>query len=199
MLVGVALARGSCPREAGTRMVVAADTTRGTIGGGHLEYRAIGIARDMLATSSAPPPPRLERFPLGASLGQCCGGLVHLSFEHVPAERPPWVARLLALERAGRAATVVTRFEPESGPSAGEPRARAGKRVITSAEDEDAATDDGERTGGERWRRAEVRAREVLRESPSPGPRWEPPFLYEPFAPHGFDIRLFGAVTWVEP
>ena len=37
----VLTARGSVPREAGTRMLVAADEVLGTIGGGHLELQAI--------------------------------------------------------------------------------------------------------------------------------------------------------------
>ena len=45
----VALARGSTPRDAGVAMVVTASDARGTIGGGHLEYEAIRIARSLLA------------------------------------------------------------------------------------------------------------------------------------------------------
>jgi xanthine dehydrogenase accessory factor len=37
------------PREAGTRMLVAADAVAGTIGGGHLELQAITRARAVLA------------------------------------------------------------------------------------------------------------------------------------------------------
>ena len=49
VLVSVVDAAGSTPRTAGTRMVVTAGACHGTIGGGNLEYRAIGDARDMLA------------------------------------------------------------------------------------------------------------------------------------------------------
>ena len=38
VLVAVAEARGSTPREAGAAMVVTADGIAGTIGGGHLEF-----------------------------------------------------------------------------------------------------------------------------------------------------------------
>ncbi len=68
------------PREPGTRMVVTATHQHGTIGGGHLELQAIGIARDMLAAGEVV---TLRRFSLGASLGQCCGGSVSLMFEAV--------------------------------------------------------------------------------------------------------------------
>ncbi len=40
---------GSTPREAGTTMIVGARDACGTIGGGHLEFEAIRIARDALA------------------------------------------------------------------------------------------------------------------------------------------------------
>ena len=49
VLVAVAAARGSVPREAGTAMVVTADGIVGTIGGGHLEFEATRIAREALA------------------------------------------------------------------------------------------------------------------------------------------------------
>lgn len=100
MLVTVASARGSVPREPGTRMVVTASGQHGTIGGGQLELRAVAIARDLLADGG---PGALRRFPLGASLGQCCGGLVNLMFEAVPADaaQAPWLAQVHALRERG--------------------------------------------------------------------------------------------------
>jgi xanthine dehydrogenase accessory factor len=77
--------RGSTPRDSGTKMLVTADTTRCTIGGGHLEYRAIEIAREMLASADAQQ--RIENFPLGARLGQCCGGSTSVLFESFPGSR----------------------------------------------------------------------------------------------------------------
>ena len=78
VLVTVAIVEGSGPREAGARMLVTADSFCDTIGGGHLEMRALAIARAMLADGRAR---HIERFALGPSLGQCCGGVVHLAFE----------------------------------------------------------------------------------------------------------------------
>jgi xanthine dehydrogenase accessory factor len=78
VLVTVAVVEGSGPREPGARMLVGAGRALDTIGGGHLELRAIEIARAMLAAGEAR---RFERFALGPSLGQCCGGVVHLAFE----------------------------------------------------------------------------------------------------------------------
>lgn len=85
VLVTVAGAEGSVPREPGAKMVVTQDGQFDTIGGGHLEMRACEIAREMLATpvSLQAAQRRIERFPLGPGLGQCCGGVVHLAFERV--------------------------------------------------------------------------------------------------------------------
>ena len=78
VLVTVAKVDGSVPREPGARMLVDASGQWGTVGGGHLELRGVETARAMLASGEKR---RLERFPLGPSLGQCCGGVVHLAFE----------------------------------------------------------------------------------------------------------------------
>ena len=47
--VTVASAQGSVPRDAGTWMAVFADAVVGTIGGGHVEFQAIALARRRLA------------------------------------------------------------------------------------------------------------------------------------------------------
>lgn len=78
VLITVAATDGSAPREAGTKMVVTPDATVGTIGGGTLEFRAIEIARQMLVGKQGP---SLRKFPLGPSMGQCCGGTMTLLFE----------------------------------------------------------------------------------------------------------------------
>ena len=104
VLVTVAIVEGSGPREAGAKMLVTAEGQFDTIGGGHLEMCAVDIGRSMLrqaaagqgghaaqaaragrAAGGAPLAARLERFALGPSLGQCCGGVVHLAFEHIDA------------------------------------------------------------------------------------------------------------------
>ncbi len=48
VLVRVESTEGSVPRETGTWMAVFADAVVGTIGGGHLEYEAISLARSHL-------------------------------------------------------------------------------------------------------------------------------------------------------
>lgn len=74
----VAEIAGSTPREAGAAMHVWADGQDGTIGGGTLEHEATLTARAMLAGGAKA---RLDRLPLGPTLGQCCGGAVTLLSE----------------------------------------------------------------------------------------------------------------------
>lgn len=113
MVVELRQVSGSVPREAGTRMVVTADTVIGTIGGGHLEWKAIASARERLqaragpatiaapetppfpggsgAMGHAPAPPSSEgsgladeeRYPLGPALGQCCGGVAVVGYRRL--------------------------------------------------------------------------------------------------------------------
>ena len=84
---------GSAPRDAGTQMLVWADRTEGTIGGGALEWDAIAQARRMLEDGRDM---LTQTIPLGPSLGQCCGGSVTLTWDiaqalDTPAKRPLWI------------------------------------------------------------------------------------------------------------
>jgi xanthine dehydrogenase accessory factor len=77
-LVTIVRASGSTPAAAGAKMVVLADGTfTGTVGGGHLEQLAIDDARACLASGEA----KTCRYPLGATAGQCCGGVVEVFVE----------------------------------------------------------------------------------------------------------------------
>lgn len=109
MLVEVVEARGSVPREAGTRMLVSADDVAGTIGGGHLEWQAIAQARERLASNHTTP---LDwHVALGPSLGQCCGGVLTLRLSPLsettvadwPAPRPLFRLHLFGAGHVGRA------------------------------------------------------------------------------------------------
>ena len=115
VLVTVAATRGSVPRAPGAHMVVSVAQAQGSVGGGRLEQRAIEIARERLVADA--PTPHLERFVLGASLGQCCGGVVVLAFEHVGPAQRKWVERAAALAAAGRAWGRLVLID---GPRAGE-------------------------------------------------------------------------------
>lgn len=82
VLVSVTFTEGSVPREAGSWMAVFADRLTGTIGGGHLEFEAVSLARHILG-GGVPLPEGVQRVPLGPGLGQCCGGVVHLTYEQI--------------------------------------------------------------------------------------------------------------------
>jgi xanthine dehydrogenase accessory factor len=87
VLVTVVSVRGHAPREAGAKMVVAADNVWSTVGGGNLEELAIDRSRAMIAEGVTAPEV------LTASLSdkapyqhgvQCCGGEVKLLLEPLP-------------------------------------------------------------------------------------------------------------------
>ena len=68
---------GSAPREAGARMFVSGDAQWGTIGGGNLEFSAVGAAKVFLA-ENVPGAFTVNEYALGPELSQCCGGYVRL-------------------------------------------------------------------------------------------------------------------------
>ena len=83
VLVEVASAAGSTPRDTDAWMLVSKDRTFATIGGGQLEFMAIDHARKLVQGAKADL--RLA-IPLGPEIGQCCGGHVALSFKKVDAD-----------------------------------------------------------------------------------------------------------------
>ncbi len=94
-LVTVLATEGSAPRGAGARMIVTAGAQHGTIGGGALGHRAAGQARLLLG--AAPGSWRVQDYPLGPLLGQCCGGRVRLLVEQLavaPRGEGPFVVTL---------------------------------------------------------------------------------------------------------
>ncbi len=97
MLVRIESTQGSVPRGVGAWMAVFADGVLGTIGGGHVEFQAINDARQRLA---GVPGDNTLRYTLGPSLGQCCGGVVWLTFERVTAADIPALQDRLATPRA---------------------------------------------------------------------------------------------------
>jgi xanthine dehydrogenase accessory factor len=88
VLVTIDSFEGSSPREVGAWMLVLAGDVHGTVGGGNLEFQAIAHARELLSAQASAQDnahgtqraDELRRYPLGPSLGQCCGGVVHLKF-----------------------------------------------------------------------------------------------------------------------
>jgi xanthine dehydrogenase accessory factor len=83
--VVVASMRGSAPRDPGASLLVTPDTIEGTIGGGHLEFEAIQIARAFLTADQRQPAVQIRQLILGEDLRQCCGGAVQLWLERFTA------------------------------------------------------------------------------------------------------------------
>ncbi|KZZ77965.1 xanthine dehydrogenase accessory protein XdhC [Oleiphilus sp. HI0130] len=71
-LVTILGCTGSTPRDNSSKMVVTNENTYDTIGGGHLEFVVTNKARELLVANNESQ--EIHHFPLGASLGQCCGG-----------------------------------------------------------------------------------------------------------------------------
>jgi xanthine dehydrogenase accessory factor len=88
-MISLLATEGSAPRGAGTRMLVWQDGQEGTIGGGQLELRAIEQARAVLALPRGTW--RVQDYPLGPLLGQCCGGRVRLMVEHLDPSALDWL------------------------------------------------------------------------------------------------------------
>jgi xanthine dehydrogenase accessory factor len=82
-LVTILATEGSAPRGPGTRMLVTREGLAGTIGGGALEHQATHQARAILDHAAGSW--RVQDYPLGPLLGQCCGGRVRLLVERLEA------------------------------------------------------------------------------------------------------------------
>ena len=92
VLVTVIKVRGHAPRDAGAKMVVGADHTWGSVGGGNLEEVAVQRARELIGVlvsgGSAVPETqesRLNEHARNRHGRQCCGGEVTLLLEPLPA------------------------------------------------------------------------------------------------------------------
>ncbi len=179
VLVTLAAAQGSAPREAGARMVVTAEETFGSIGGGHLEFEATGIARRMLGK----PGSVWQRFPLGPALGQCCGGQATLLFENVP--RPgaadDWRDALEAISKLSAPAVLATAAT----------RGQISRKMLISLAESVGSI------GGELEAAALTKARDMLRQG-ADLPRLEQlgetaSLLFEPLRRQDFDVVIFGA------
>lgn len=124
--VVVIASKGSTPREIGAAMLVSPRETSGTVGGGALEHTAAAAARELMAERVGPWRREQLSFPLGPSLGQCCGGYVRLLLEVFTTQElaalpaPHTSASLLVRQTASGAPVqiVVQRKAPGTLPSA---------------------------------------------------------------------------------
>ena len=170
VLVTVAGIRGSAPREIGAKMIVTRSETIGTIGGGQLEYQSTRVAVDMLEDEQL----ALRSFPLGSSMGQCCGGVVEILFEPIAGGMPAWLRDLGALYGQREPAIVATRIS----------RSAPAKFVVTA----DAVFGEGESGPDESMVR---RARDVLAGDRSAQRNVQE--FYEPVVMPDLNIAVFGA------
>ena len=80
VVITVVETNGSTPCNTGQKIVYSGgDNFYGSIGGGNFEYKALKNAQRMLSLDVNQV--EVVRYPLGASLGQCCGGYVKVMFE----------------------------------------------------------------------------------------------------------------------
>lgn len=167
VLVTVAGTRGSSPRETGAKMIVTRTEIVGTIGGGQLEYECARIAWTMLDDCQS----AVRRFPLGASMGQCCGGVVDVLFEPLGVERTGWTSELSALHRRREAAVLCTHVAGDFE-----------KHIVTA---EDVVSTDKLPPD------ITAAARDLIVERGSA--RRQGGWLLEPVVESGFNIAVFGA------
>lgn len=169
VLVTVAGIRGSAPREIGAKMIVTATETFGTIGGGQLEFQSTRVAAGLLEDDQL----SQRSFPLGSSMGQCCGGVVEILFEPLSRGMPAWLRDLRALHGQREPAIVVTRIS----------RTAPAKFVVTA--DNVFGDDDGDAS-------MVAAARDVLKDEKPDALRKVQEF-YEPVVMPDLNIAVFGA------
>jgi hypothetical protein len=88
-LVTILATEGSTPLGAGARMVVVADgLAAGSVGGGALEATTLAQARAMLSYPAGTW--RVQDYPLGPLLGQCCGRRVRVLVERLDPRHCGW-------------------------------------------------------------------------------------------------------------
>lgn len=167
VIVTVAGVRGSAPREVGAKMLVTETETIGTIGGGQLEYQCTRLAVERLSRRSTTD---VQRFPLGPSMGQCCGGVVEILFETLADGLPAWLRTLGGLHGQRTPAMLVTDATGET----------TDKLLVTADEDYGATL--GEDAAMARQRLAD-----------RSGPALVDGAFYEPILGSHFDIAVFGA------
>jgi len=174
-LVTIAGVRGSAPREVGAKMIVTAGHTVGSIGGGTLEHECTRLAAAQLGRQEQHIIKR--KFPLGASFGQCCGGVVEVLFETLEAGIARWPGKLLQLYRERTPVLMVSGVE--------------GVKQLLTDDDCHVFDDAGGHTATiVQLARAASSAR---RPAVNLAATVAGDLLLEPVAGTGFDIAIFGA------
>jgi xanthine dehydrogenase accessory factor len=154
-------------------MIVTPRHSLGTIGGGQLEYEcariAIGHLRDGTAARFR------RRFPLGADLGQCCGGVVDIQFDRVSRADSNWLDELRDLYLAREALVMVSSSDCKLLVTAGKLMA-SGESTVADTVVEEA-------------RAMLCESHCTARSSIHDGKQW----LFEPVRDGAMNIAIFGA------
>ncbi len=180
VLVTLCQISGSAPRESGSRMVVTRNGISGSIGGGNLEFKASGKARELLAGQAAGHQEK-EVYGLGPALNQCCGGAVTLLFEVYGPGAPDWLDALLTAQQSGEPVVLASNVD----------EAASFKQLITP----EMATDDSMPAGVAKaarnllQTRQGIEAKECIITVESRGQTW----WLEPPADDPRHVMLFGA------
>ena len=119
VLITLVKVQGSVPRELGARLLVSEGACVGTIGGGHLEWKAIQHAQALLTQNQ--PISSLETFTLGPQLDQCCGGVATIHYESFPLANITWLETLI--ERWQQGLSTRLKSYPQTWPDTGRARA----------------------------------------------------------------------------
>ena len=175
VLLTVAGVRGSAPREVGTKMIVTARETIGTIGGGQLEYQCARTAFEQIRAADAPPETRAtRRYPLGANCGQCCGGVVDVMYEYLSGMSAGWLHELQSKHDQKQPVIVATGLTAE-----------AGKFLVTASDC--TSLDPNSKCPSE----VLIAARQLL--ATDGLAQQDGKFLFEPVRQSNFHIAVFGA------
>lgn len=135
-LITLLAADGSTPLGPGARMVVTAEgLAAGSVGGGALEATALAQGKAILV--HPPGTWRVQDYPLGPLLGQCCGGRVRLLVERLDPAATGWLGDLAPgchvearLEEHGITRRVLPGQAPSPPPSAMTPRPSVGAVLL---------------------------------------------------------------------
>lgn len=106
VLLTIIATKGSTPCTNGDKIVFTKnENSFGSIGGGNLEFKSLAFAKEMLGQKMNTR--QLVKYPLGATLGQCCGGYVKVLFESFIdddedlSHNNSWIEQVSALYKKG--------------------------------------------------------------------------------------------------
>ena len=134
VLCSITASSGSTPRGPGAKMLVLEEgESIGTIGGGAAEYRAMELARRLLAEKRSGFASYRLKPGAAEDIGMICGGDIQVYFQYFDPDRLECLPVLRAVEEllsGGGGAWLVTAIEPEGGWRMGVFDRQAGLRFL---------------------------------------------------------------------